>query len=352
MLDHVQRIYVQHPSRADNLIPAAVLDVHDNRIRVRFLQPAAVPAKKKTQLFYHDALHVFHSIECEVIRMECAGTQPIGSLGLIGKPQRNDQREAFRVGAHGDSFPVQIDGAGQGELINISCTGAAAAFGYDGLAVDSWLNVTLVYDLQPITGRMQVRNWSKLSDGRIRYGFKADPEDGQLLSELSRITQNLQQLKARRASRLSGAARKQTGLNASVDHEDTNAVDAKAPPKALSHAEDTDADGQSKRQHQRKPWNGVAKIYLREEQNLRVLDVSTIDLSPGGLSFASSNYIYQGSELLFEKPIPGGLFRIRGKVRSVHVHAPGKHRVGIQFIGSPLKPGEHAPELESLTIAS
>ncbi|MEM9019604.1 MAG: PilZ domain-containing protein [Planctomycetota bacterium] len=346
MLEKAQRIYVQHPTRKDNLIPAAVVEVKEHRARVRFLQPVALPAKKRTRLFFHDQHQAFYSIACEVVRMESLGPQPVGSISLIGEPQRDDQRQTLRVQVHGDEVSARIDNVGDGRVLNLSCTGLAVSLDSDGLAIDTWVTLAIGYDGQPITGRMQVRNWSKLTDGRVRYGLVADPCDGQLLSELSRITQNQQQIEAGRASGFGGNLRYSAGENPqSIESnaaEESSAVDQPA-------AKET--GGRSKRQHDRRPWTGAAKIYLRESQNLRVLDVKTIDLSPGGLSFECPKYIYEDSELLFEKPIPGGMFRIRGEVRSVHVDQSGKHRVGIKFLGIPLQPNESVPELETLAAS-
>ena len=81
-----------------------------------------------------------------------------------------------------------------------------------------------------------------------------------------------------------------------------------------------------------------------EERQLRVLEANTIDLSQGGICFVCRSYVYEGTEVLFEKPSPKGLFRVVAKVMSVAMVGNGLHRVGVQFVGSPLKPGETHPK--------
>ena len=107
----------------------------------------------------------------------------------------------------------------------------------------------------------------------------------------------------------------------------------------------------TKREHQRTPWPGMAKVYIREEHNLRVLSVETGDLSRGGISFTCPQYIYEGSEVLFEKPIEGGFFRVMVTIVNVRVQNGGIHRIGAKFIGVPLRPGE-MPEAFDATKAA
>lgn len=286
-------------------------------------------------MYFHDADHVFISIACEIICIEPRGKHPIGSIRTIGDPVRNEQRQTQRVDADGADISVQVQVSGenaqvlQGEVLNISGNGIRIVVDRGDLAAADWVDLTLAYDGQEIPGRMQVQNRCTRGDGRVRYGLMSDQKDGQLLSELARITQDLQD---RHAQQGQGAA-----TNPSDDLAHDNGQDQQDPP-------------QPRRAHERRPWPGIAKVYLREGKNLRVLDIHTIDLSSGGLSFACPSYIYDSSELLIEKPVPGGFFRIRGAIRSCQISGSGTYRVGMQFLGAPLKPWDSAPELEPLRV--
>ena len=170
-----------------------------------------------------------------------------------------------------------------------------------------------------------------------------DPEDADLVSQLSRISQELQNLKAKRASRI-GVNNKATAQADQTDPQgDASASgqsDGKPTEAQSGNEEQTPSSDSTKREHQRAPWPGMAKVYIREAHNLRVLSVETGDLSRGGISFLSPQYIYEGSEVLFEKPIEGGFFRVMVTVMNVRVQNGGKHRIGAQFLGVPMKPGE------------
>lgn len=336
MLEATTRIYVRDPEREDNLVPGIVSETLGQKVMVRFLQPVSFKPGAQTVVFFHNASNSFTNVPCQMQRMFSSGQYPTGALVLTGEAEISENRSAFRVDVHDKSVAAIINKQDSGEVVNVSCGGVAVMLDTEEYEPETWLDVTLQYDSDEFTGRMQVRSKFQDKDKRFRYGLMADPSEPNLISQLSRITQELQNLKARRSSRI--------GVNnkAAANEQKTTqkqAADAKKQ-RAKAEEEKPPSEDGTQRQHQRNPWPGMAKIYIREEHNLRVLSVDTDDLSRGGISFLCPQYIYEGSEVLFEKPIAGGFFRVMVAVRNVRVQEGGMHRVGGQFLGAPLEAGK------------
>lgn len=348
MLEATTRIYVRDPQQEDNLVPGVVSEVLDQKVMVRFLQPVSFQPGAQTVVFFHNESNSFTSVPCQMQRMYSSGQYPTGALVLTGEEEVSENRSAFRIDVHDQSIGAVINKNEQGEVVNISCGGIAVLLDSSDHKPESWLNVTLQYDCDEFTGKMQVRGMHQDKDGRFRYGLMADPSDSSIISQLSRITQELQSVKARRASRVgvNNKAKSSASNEASTQKTAAEAKDAKAKEE-----QPTSPDG-TKRMHQRNPWPGMAKIYIREDNNLRVLSVDTDDLSRGGISFLCQQYIYEGSEVLFEKPIAGGFFRVMVAVRNVRVQEGGAHRIGGQFLGAPLQPGKMPEEYSGAAEAA
>ena len=339
MLEATTRIYVRDPECEDNLVPGVVAETLGQKVMVRFLQPVFFQAGARTVFYYHNENNCFTSAPCQMQRMFSSGHYPTGALVMTGEPEIAESRSTYRVDVHNGSVVLCVRGEDKGEVINLSCGGVGAMMSSDSYQFGQWLDVTLQYDGDEHPGRMQVRSVFQDKDKRFRYGLMADPEEPSLISQLSRITQELQNVKARRVSRIGvnnkANASKSGDANDGTDAEDKNEQDEQDGPSV----EELVSDPGTKRQHQRNSWPGMAKVYIREDHNLRVLSVDTRDLSRGGISFVSPQYIYEESEVLFEKPIAGGVFRVMVAIRNVQVLKGGVHRVGAQFLGAPLQQG-------------
>lgn len=336
MLEATTRIYVRDPEREDNLVPGVVSETLGQKVMVRFLQPVSFKPGAQTVVFFHNASNSFTNVPCQMQRMFSSGQYPTGALVLTGEAEISENRSAFRIDVHDKSVAAVINKQDSGEVVNISCGGIAVMLDTEEYEPETWVNVTLQYDGDEFTGKMQVRSKFQDKDKRFRYGLMADPAEAGMISQLSRITQELQQLKARRSSRI--------GVNNKAGNAEQKAAEEKADATekqdAKAEAEKPASVDGTQRQHQRNPWPGMAKIYVREEHNLRVLSVDTDDLSRGGISFLCPQYIYEGSEVLFEKPITGGFFRVMVAIRNVRVLDGGVHRIGGQFLGAPLEAGK------------
>lgn len=337
MLEATTRIYVRDPEREDNLVPGVVSETLGQKVMVRFMQPVSFAAGVETVVFFHSASNCFTSVPCQMQRMFSKGQYPTGALVLTGDKEVAENRSSFRIDIHDRSVSATVNEKEQGEVVNISCGGLAVLLPSDPFDLEAWVRVALQYDGGEHCGKMQVRSKVQDKQGRFRYGLMTDPNEANLPSQLTRITQELQSLKARRLSRV--------GVNTTTATSLTSTTASDEPtddqPKSADASQNTPAspDG-TQRQHQRNPWPGMAKVYIREEHNMRVLSVETEDLSRGGISFTSQHYIYEGSEVLFEKPITGGFFRVMVAIKNVRVIRGNTHRVGGQFLGAPLKPGE------------
>ena len=170
----------------------------------------------------------------------------------------------------------------------------------------------------------------------VGYGLNVDADDQHFAQELANITQAIQNLKARRASRISSPHFYQTSLS-----DADPSVVFKAMEEATSKQKAAAPQcKRERRMHDRKAWEGPGKIYILEDRRMRVLDINTIDLSQSGVCFVCKPYIYEGTELLLERAIPGGLFRVVSSVQNVALGRDGLHRVGVKFTEAPLKPGE------------
>lgn len=348
MLDATTRIYVRDPEREDNLVPAVVSETLGQKVMVRFLQPVSFRPGVETVVYYHNQNNSFTSAPCQMQRMFSMGQYPTGALVLTGDEEIAENRSSFRIDIHDQSISATVDGQTSGEVVNISCAGIAILLDSNAYKLDQWLEITLHYDCCDHPGRMKVRSRLKDKDGRYRYGLMADAMDAGIISQLTRITQEQQNLKARRASRIgvnNKAATKSESENTSSSESSQAQQDRNSEDKPVS------PDG-TKRMHQRNRWPGMAKVYVREESNLRVLSVETEDLSRGGISFTSQQYIYEGSEVLFEKPIEGGFFRVMVAIRNVRVIEGGTHRIGAQFLGAPMKPGKMPKAFEGYSEAA
>lgn len=335
MLEATTRIYVRDPQQEDNLVPGVVSETLGQKVMVRFLQPVAFKPGVQTVVHFHNTNNSFTSAPCQIQRMFSSGQYPTGALVLTGEAEVAESRSSFRVDVHDQSVTAIVNGEEHGEVVNISCGGIAVLLDREEHKPETWLNVTLKYSGDQFTGKMQVRSVFKDKSKRFRYGLMADPSEASLISQLSRITQELQNVKARRNSRI-GVNNKWSGA------EQKNSQEQDAANEETPQAEEKKPASQNgtKRQHKRNPWPGMAKVYIREEHNLRVMSVDTEDLSRGGISFLCPQYIYEGSEVLFEKPIAGGFFRVMVAIRNVRVQEGGVHRVGGQFLGAPLEPGK------------
>ncbi|MGB1125437.1 MAG: PilZ domain-containing protein [Phycisphaeraceae bacterium] len=320
MLEAATRIYVRDPEQADDLVPAVVQEILGEKIMLRFLQPVSFASGAKTTAFFHNKSNCFTSVPCQIHRMFSKGRYPTAAIIVNGKAEVAESRSAYRVDINDQTVTATINGEHHGEAANMSCGGIALLLDQEGYKNEEWLDVALVYESGEFRGKMQVRSQSKDLDGRFRYGLMADPQDTDLISQLTRISQEIQA----RAEALNVETEKQ---ESKAKEEEEKRLQRPGP----------------KREHQRTPWTGKAKVYLREEHNLRVLSVDTADLSRGGISFISPQYIYEGSEALYEKPISGGFFRVMIEIRNVQIveygHHIGQHRIGAMFLGTPMKGG-------------
>ncbi|MBX2851380.1 MAG: PilZ domain-containing protein [Phycisphaeraceae bacterium] len=332
MLEETTRIYVRDPEREDNLVPGVVSETLGQKVMVRFLQPVSFQAGAETIVSFHNQNNCFTSVPCQMQRMFSSGQYPTGALVLTGEGEVAENRSSFRADIRDQSVSATVNNETSGEVVNISCGGLGLLLETEGYRIEQWLQVTLHYEGDDHTGRVQVRSRFKGKDGRHRYGLMADPSEAGLISQLTRITQELQNVKARRASRI--------GVNNKSAAKGANSGSGGSPKGGqTSEGKPVSPDG-TKRMHQRNPWPGMAKVYVREDDNLRVLSVDTEDLSRGGISFVSQKYIYKDSEALYEKPIQGGFFRVMVTVRNVRVLDGGAHRIGAQFLGAPMQPGK------------
>jgi|GEM_PF-2488341 len=339
MIEATTRIYVRDPEREDNLIPGVVNETLGEKIVVRFLQPISLQQGVEMQMLFHNQQNAFTKVSCQLQRMFSRGQYPTGALVLTSEPQVAENRGSFRVSINDGMVAAIVNTEDKGEVINVSNGGVAVMLDTDEYQVDQWLNVSLQYDCDEYLGRMQVRGVFRQDDGRFRYGLMADAEGAGLVSQLARITQEVQQVKARRTSRI-GVNNKADNKVSYIDADSADEKEVKSAEGETSVETEAEAHQDSQRQHQRNPWPGMGKVYIREDHNLHVLDVETGDLSRGGISFLCPQYIYKDCEVLFEKPVSGGFFRVIIVVCNVMVLEGGVHRIGAKFIGCPMKQGE------------
>lgn len=339
MIEATTRIYVRDPEREDNLIPGVVNETLGDKIIVRFLQPISIPTGVETQILFHNQQNSFTRVPCQLQRMFSKGQYPTGALVLTGEAEVAENRSSYRVSINDGMVAAVVNTEDKGEVINVSNGGIAVLFDTKEYKIDQWLNIIIHYDCDEHRGRMQVRGVFRQDDGRFRYGLMADPNGPEMVSQLARISQELQQVKAKRASRI-GVNNKAAKKVAYTDADNPDETDADPMADEQSDAPQGDTHHKAQRQHQRNPWPGMAKVYIREDHNLRVLDVETGDLSCGGISFVSPQYIYKDSEVLFEKPISGGFFRVVISICNVIVQEQGKHRIGAKFVSCPLNQGD------------
>lgn len=350
MLEANTRIYVCDPDREDDRVPGVVSETLGQKVMVRFLQPVSFKPGAETVLYFHNQSNCFTSVPCKMQRMFSKGQYPTGSLVLVGEAEVAENRSAFRIDILDQTISASVNSEATGEVVNISSGGIALMLDAEDYTQKAWLDVTLDDGSGIHNGRMQVCSKFRDKDGRYRYGLMADPSEPDLISQLSRITQEKQKEKARRASRI-GTNNKTSVLNktntatSDKDKDKLGAADDAKPEKPAS------PDG-TKRLHQRNPWPGMAKVYIREDHNVRVLSVDTADLSRGGISFLSPQYIYEGSEALYEKPIGGGFFRVMVAIRNVQALEGGAHRIGAEFLGAPIKAGKMPKDYDSSATAA
>jgi len=335
------RIYLQHPHKEHEFLPAQLLKEDEGVLSVRLLEELLLQPQSESRHYFHDQDEAFCTFSCQVLRMESAGPQPVVSIVQTGPKERHEKRETFRVGVFDQCVSAQVNDEDRGEVINVSYQGVGMVLEDGSYAEGTWLKVVLSYDSETVEGYMQIRNRKERKDGRYRYGLVADPDCGTLVKALSEITQSLQQVKARRASRLGTNNRYPNDGSADAEN-DPSTADKQTQPDTKKRAF-VSPDG-TKREHLRQNWPGKGKVYILEDRQLRVLDVNTIDISQGGMCFTSKQFIYKDTELMFEKQAQNGLFRITATVRAAHMNEEGTHRIGVQFNGPPLKPGETHPK--------
>lgn len=340
------RVYLQHPTKEGELLPAQLLKEDEGVLSVRLLDELMLTPNTETKQYFHDHNDLFYGFSCHILRMESGGPNPVVAVKQTGPKERHEKRETFRLPVYDDMVTAIVNGRHNAKVHDISFNGMAIVVDHESYGIDSWLDIELTFDCVTINGQMQVRNRVKTRDGRFRYGLQADPVNRDFRKELERITQALQNMKARRASRL--GTNNKHGAKAAADAAIAE-LEKKAEAQKLAENESKMQDAESddsrrdRRMHERKAWAGPAKVYILEDRQLRVLEVNTVDLSQGGICFFCRQYVYKDAEILFEKPSPGGLFRVVAKVCSVEMVGDGLHRVGIQFVGTPLKPGETHP---------
>ncbi len=90
------------------------------------------------------------------------------------------------------------------------------------------------------------------------------------------------------------------------------------------------------RRHERRACRMPITVELEESHPIgsmaRTMNVTTIDLSAGGMAFESEGYIHPGTGLISTFDKLAGRPRIRGVVRSC-THVGGRvHRIGVEFI--------------------
>lgn len=342
MLEASTRIYVRDPKREDNLIPGIVSEVIKEKVVVRYLQPIALLPGVKTQVLFYNQHNCFTTVPCQLQRMLTGGQSPTGALILTGDPEVAENRNSYRVSINDGTVGATVNDEDKAEVINLSCEGLAALLDTEAYQVDQWVNITLHDACGDHPGRVQVRGRSCQTDGRFRYGLMADPDEAGLISQLARIKQEQQRVKSRRAQGI--GVNNKAANQASNENQDPVRGRAENTADDVSEETDVDSHGSAQRRATRTPWPGMAKVYVREDSHLRVLDIEVGDLSRGGISFLCPRFIHKDREALFEKPIGGGFFRVRMMVRNVMLDQDGKHRVGAQFIDGPLKPGEMPPD--------
>jgi len=338
MFETNTRVHIRDPLHEDNLVPAVVLKCDGMRVSLRFLQAFWLTPDDAVTLFYYNHSNQFNSVSCRFHRMLTPGDNPVGTVTIDGEPASAETRSAYRVAVFDNVVSATINGSDMAEVLNISCNGIGVVLDREDIPAQEWIRVGVRYEKDVHEGKMQVRSITPMPDGRFRYGLLADESDPTLISQLTRITHHLQQIKARRASGLGNNRRSGAADN---DADRCGLIQE----KKIAEETPVSPDG-TQRMHMRSPWPGKAKLYIREDQNIRVLTVETVDLSKGGLSFISQQFIYDNSEVLFEKPINGGFFRVCGVVRSSRIEDSGAHRVGVKFTSAPLKPGQNLPGFE------
>ncbi len=99
------------------------------------------------------------------------------------------------------------------------------------------------------------------------------------------------------------------------------------------------------RSFQRTQWETTAIVRLLEEHDKRELEVTTSDLSQGGMAFYSRSYLHVGTKLAVTVNGEGNSYETRGRVVSC-VYEPdsgGTHRIGVQFTRSALEADDSFP---------
>lgn len=330
------RVYLQHPTKENALLPAQLLKEDDGLISMRLLEELTLPANNETKQFFHDQHDLFYGFSCQVLRMESSGPNPIVSVKKIGSKKRHESRETVRIPVYDDLVTAKLDDQHGCEVFDVGYNGISVVSTYGEINRNTWVQIELVFDCAVVTGRMKVRYRKRLKDGRYRYGLYIDLDDKHFSRELSNITQALQSLKARRASRITASFTYQTSLS-----EAEPSIVFKEMEQATKKQKATSPQyKRERRMHDRKAWECPGKVYILEDRRMRVLDINTVDLSQGGLCFVCKPYIYEGTELMFERAVPGGLFRVVSCVQNVSLGLEGLHRVGVKFTEAPLKPGE------------
>lgn len=316
MLNDGTPIYVRENPSCDTLIPGRLVICADQPPAIQFQRRNTLEVGAQFELLLHDTFGRFCSAPFMLLSMDAVGDQPVAQIEIKGKPKGQDRRKSPRIAVPDELLLVCVDGERSGSVIDIGEEGMAILIDTNRKPIGSWIDVDVTYIKRHIVGRLEVRSCRDQGDGFYRYGLKfGECADDPMRTSLASLTKELQQA----------------------------ADDAAASARGM--------DKKNLRRHARRPWPGVARAYVHEDGNLRVITVNTLDLAEGGLGFSCAQPIYEGRKLLFEKPTPNGAFCINAVVRSVRMIPGARYRVGVQFLGKPVKPNELPEEIRSLMEA-
>jgi hypothetical protein len=311
--DNVQ-VYVQSPDSEQRLIPGRLIMCKGLPTHIQFAEPIKLPIERDLQLYLHNKAGRFHNLPIAVTKMDAAGDRPVANIKVLGTPREQERRSEARLSVPDDMMVACIDHERSGSVLDVSSKGLSVLIDTDQKPLYSWIEIELKHRQYRLAGRMQVRSCRSAGEGFFRYGLMISEEAGDTLGKaLQLIVQDIE-LASKKAAEQASAA----------------------------------GHGTNKRQHLRRVWPGPARVYIREESNLRVLKVNTMDLSEGGLSFTSAQPIYEGTEILFEKPADHASFCINATVRSVRLVEKARYRIGVQFKGQPLSMAQIPNEIAAM----
>ncbi|MEM1355537.1 MAG: PilZ domain-containing protein [Planctomycetota bacterium] len=317
MLSNGKAIHVRAGTSQEDLFPGRLLISKDELPAIQFSRPTALPIGVELELLLHDQEGRFFGAPIRITRIDAAGDQPIAQIEIVGELTNRERRVAPRIEVPDDLMLVCIDNERTGSVVDISEQGMAVLIDTDSKPIGSWLEIDLTYNKRHVVGKMQAKSCKARGEGYFQYGLLANTEPGDTLhAALGALTREMHRLAEETTARAGGATQ------------------------------------ENLRRHPRRAWPGTARVFIREDTNLRVLKVNTLDLSEGGLGFSCPQPIYEGSEIVFEKTAPNGsAFCINAVVRSVCLLPGARYRVGVQFIGKALAPHELSDEIRTLMQA-